>query len=939
MRLSWNEMRARAGAFSKRWETANYEKGETQSFYDGFFKVFGVDRKQVAVYEKQVKKLDNSRGFIDLFWPGQLVVEQKSAGKDLTKATRQALDYCSSLKKAEHPRYILVSDFQSFQLFDLQERTDKEFKLSEFSQNVELFGFILGREIPVYSDQPEANIEAAEVMGAVHDALENAGYTGQDLERFLVRLLFCLFADSTGIFNPKGIFQTWLHERTSEDGAGMGAQLSELFQVLDKDLDRPRNLDEDLAKFPYINGGLFSGRLDIPSFDAEMRAELLAAAAFRWERVSPAIFGSLFQSVMNPEERRKLGAHYTSEDNIAKVLRSLFATEYRNRLQRLKERNDNRRDHDLRLYLQDLRKLRFLDPACGCGNFLIIAYRELRELELEALIELRKEIVGGGQLFDPGDLSQVNVDQFFGMEIDEFPVRIAETAMWMMDHIMNNKLGEAFDKPYVRLPLKESAHIRQCNALDADWGDVIPAKDCSYVLGNPPFRGHQYRTKAQQADMARIWGNGGQVNRLDYVTCWFKKAMDYSQENKGVEIGFVSTNSVTQGEQAGILWPRLFAGGLSIRFAHRTFQWNNEARGKAAVHCVIVGLTYGEASQRVIFDYEHVRGEPRSTLVKSINGYLIEGAQYSVPARTKAPSGMLKMHKGSQPTDGARLKKPGGGYITFSNLILDEEGKEALIKADRVTEKWLRPYVGGDELISGEWRWCLWLKDTKPSERKACTAIADRLERVRSGRSQSDTKSVRDFGKYPWLFTQDRQPDVDYLAIPEVSSEHRDYIPMAILSSEVIASNKLQIIPGAPLYYLGVLTSAMHMAWVRTVAGRLESRYSYAPAVYNSFPWPELEKADVERIEKLTAEVLEARDSFAGEQLESLYDPDEMPPRLRKAHEKLDRAVDRLYRPKSFAFERERVEHLFSLYEKRSAPLAPKAARVSSTERKRKRPT
>lgn len=930
-------MRARAGAFSKRWETASYEKGETQSFYDGFFKVFGVDRKQIAVYEKQVKKLDNSKGFIDLFWPGQLVVEQKSAGKDLTKATKQALDYCSSLKKAEHPRYILVSDFQNFQIFDLQERIGKEFELSEFAQNVELFGFVLGREIPVYSDQPEANIEAAEVMGAVHDALEKAEYTGDDLERFLVRLLFCLFADSTGIFNPKGIFQTWLHERTAEDGSGMGAQISKLFQVLDKDKNRSKNLDEDLAKFPYINGGLFRGKLDIPSFDAEMRTELLTAAAFRWERVSPAIFGSLFQSVMNREERRKLGAHYTSEENIAKVLRSLFVTEYGNRLQRLKERNDNRRDHDLRIYLKDLRKLKFFDPACGCGNFLIIAYRELRELELEALIELRSEIIGGGQLFDPGDLSEVNVDQFFGMEIDEFPVRIAETAMWMMDHVMNNKLGEAFDTPYVRLPLNESAHIRQCNALETDWADLIAPKECSFLLGNPPFRGHQYRTKQQQADMARIWGSGGQVNRLDYVTCWFKKAMDYSQPNENIEIGFVSTNSITQGEQSGILWPRLFAGGLSIRFAHRTFQWNNEARGKAAVHCVIIGLSHKESAQRVIFDYEHVRGIPQSSSVKSINGYLVDGPQYAVPARTKAPAGMLKMHKGSQPTDGARLKKPGGGYITYSNLILDDGDKKALVKEAPVTREWLRHYVGGDELISGDWRWCLWLKDTKPSERKACHAIADRLERVKLGRAKSATPSVQAYAKYPWLFTQDRQPNVDYLAIPEVSSEHREYIPIAMLGSDIIASNKLQIVPGAPLYYLGVLISSMHMAWMRTVSGRLESRYSYAPAVYNSFPWPKMDQKNIENIKKLTTAILETRDSFEGEQLEALYDADEMPPSLRKAHEKLDKAIDRLYRPKPFAFERERVEHLFSLYETQAAPLAPKTVKAVPAGKKRGR--
>ena len=934
MRLSWNEIRARAGKFSKRWKKAKYEKGETQTFYNEFFQVFGVDRKQVAVYEKQVRKLDDKHGFIDLFWPGQLVIEQKSAGKNLARASQQALDYCSSLKKAELPRFILVSDFQTFKLFDLQERDEFEFKLAEFSKKVELFGFIVGREVPIFLDRPEANIEAAEIMGAIHDALEQSGYVGNDLERFLVRLLFCLFADSTGIFDVKGSFQTWLHDRTAEDGAGMGAQLSELFQVLDKSKDeRQNNLDEDLAKFPYINGGLFRGCLSIPSFDTKMREELLTAAAFRWEQVSPAIFGSLFQSVMNKEERRRFGAYYTSEENILKVIRPLFLDDLRAAFQRLKVRRDTRKVRDLREFLKNLRSKRFLDPACGCGNFLIIAYREVRQLELDVLVQIRTEIAGGGQLFDPGTLSEVNVDQFYGIEIDEFPVRVAETAMWMMDHLMNNKLGEAFDQPYIRLPLNEAAHIRHENALEFDWIELVSPNDCSYILGNPPFRGHQWRTAQQQADMSRVWGRKGQVNRLDYVTCWFKKAMSYADSNKAIRIGFVSTNSITQGEQSGILWPQLYAGGLSIYFAHRTFQWNNEARGKAAVHCVIIGMAHEPPSEKTIYDYTHVRGEPVATTVKTINGYLIEGQQHAIPARSKPPNGMLKMHKGSQPTDGARLRKLGGGYITTSNLIMDDIAKKALIKADPITRKWLRPYVGGDELISGEWRWCLWLKHAKPSDIKSCEAIADRLDRVRKGRAQSATKSVKAFANYPTVFTQDRQPEVDYLAVPEVSSETREYIPMAFLPESVIASNKLMIVPGAPLHFLGILMSAMHMAWMRTVAGRLESRYSYSPAVYNSFPWPDLDSGKRARIEALTQAVLDARADFPDDELDALYDADGMPPSLRKAHEALNKAVDRLYQIKPFAFERERVEHLFSLYENRNAPLA---ARKATSQRRAK---
>lgn len=425
----------------------------------------------------------------------------------------------------------------------------------------------------------------------------------------------------------------------------------------------------------------------------------------------------------------------------------------------------------------------------------------------------------------------------------------------------------------------------------------------------------------KQADMARIWGRQGQVNRLDYVTCWFKKAVDYSAAHKAIEIALVSTNSITQGEQCGILWSQIFGLGVSIHFAHRTFQWNSEARGKAAVHCVIVGMTWGEPKDRTIFEYDHVRGDPHASKVLRINGYLIEGPQYSVPARSQPPTGRLRMHKGSQPTDGARIRRPEGGYITYSNLILDEENRAELLVRDPNAANWLRPYVGGDELISGQWRWCLWLKDADPAELRRSAAVQERLDRVRAGRLKSPTASVKAYAKYPTLFTQDRQPSEPYLAVPEVSSETREYIPMAVLQPDVIASNKLQIIVGAPTLYFGILTSAMHMGWMRTVAGRLESRYSYAPAVYNSFPWPELTPAKEAQITTLAQAVLDARSGFPHLTLDDLYDPDSMPPVLRRAHEALDRAVDRLYRRSGFRFERERVEHLFQLSEKEAAPL------------------
>ncbi|MCY4339887.1 MAG: class I SAM-dependent DNA methyltransferase [Gammaproteobacteria bacterium] len=861
MRLSWNEVRVRAAAFAEEWRDAAYEKGETQSFHNDFFGVFGIRRRSVARYEQHVAKLDNRSGFIDLFWPGELIVEQKSAGRDLKKAYGQAGEYFDALPEHERPRYILVSDFQTFELHDLSKREVVAFALADLPANVEAFAFMLGLRRREFRDQDPVNIKAAERVGRLRDALFESGYRGHDLEQFLVRIVFCLFADDTGIFE-RDIFLDFIDGRTGEDGSDTGARLIELFQVLDTpENERHATRDEDLARFPHVNGSLFRGPLRIPAFDSSMRERLLEACRFNWSNISPAIFGALFQSVMDPSERRAQGAHYTTERNILKVIEPLFMDDLRAEFKRLKARKDTRRQADLERFHGKLGRLKFLDPACGCGNFLIIAYRELRELELEVLkaihakfLRRQRELRGGSNL--PSDqLSLIDVDQFFGIELGEFPARIAETALWMMDHIMNTRLSLEFGQTYARIPLEKSPQIKVGNALDMDWNAFLAAETCSYVFGNPPFVGHQWRTKAQQDDMARIWGRTGQVNRLDYVTCWFSKSALYAAANQSIEIAFVSTNSITQGEQCGILWPLLFAQDISIRFAHRTFQWNSDARGKAAVHCVIVGMTFAKDAACCIHEYEHVRGEPHASEVARINGYLIDGPQYAVPARSQSPPSRLKMHKGSQPTDGARLRKPEGGYLKFSNLILDSGDREKLLAADPNCEKWLKPYVGGEEMISGQWRWCLWLKYAHPSELKASQPIVERLERVRAGRLQSPTASVRDYANYPTLFTQDRQPDTDYLAIPEVSSASRQYIPIAMLSPTVIASSKLQIIPSAPIHYFGILTSAMHMAWMRTVAGRLKSDYSYSPSVYNSFPWPEMKDVQRLQIEDLSLEL------------------------------------------------------------------------------------
>ncbi|MYH85967.1 MAG: class I SAM-dependent DNA methyltransferase, partial [Gammaproteobacteria bacterium] len=574
MRLSWNEIRARASEFAGEWADARYEKGETQSFYNDFFRVFGVKRRSVARYEEHVAKLDNRSGYIDLFWPGQLLVEQKSAGRNLEQAYGQAGEYFDALPERDRPRYILVSDFQNFELHDRDERETVSFALADLPRHVEKFGFIVGVQRRTFRDQDPANVKAAELVGKLHDALEAVGYDGHDLECFLVRIAFCLFADDTGIFEPRDIFFDFLESRTRQDGSDLGSSLSQLFQVLDTPVEnRQSSLDEDLAAFPYVNGQLFDGPLRIPAFDSAMREMLLDACRFDWSTISPAIFGALFQSVMDQKERRAKGAHYTTEKNILKVIEPLFMDDLRAEFERLQSRKDSRRRNDLIQFKNKLGELKLFDPACGCGNFLVIAYRELRLLEIEVLRAL-----GTQDELDVTTLSNIDVDQFYGIEIGEFPARIAETAMWMMDHVMNNRLSLEFGKTFTRIPLKKSPHIAHCDALETEWSDFLPPDECSFVFGNPPFVGAKHQTDAQRGQVRRIADLGKSGGTLDYVAAWFIKAGEYVNGGNA-RIGFVATNSITQGEQVAQLWPILFERcGLEIAFAHRTFAWGSDAR-------------------------------------------------------------------------------------------------------------------------------------------------------------------------------------------------------------------------------------------------------------------------------------------------------------------------------------------------------------------------
>ena len=938
MRLSWNEIRARSAGFADKYRDAAYEKGDTQSFYNDFFEIFGVQRRSVARYEEHVRKLDNRSGFIDLFWPGVLIVEQKSAGRDLASAYEQAGEYFDSLPEKDRPQYILVSDFQSFELYDLDEQDLTKFALADLPAHVEAFGFILGVQRRAFRDQAPVNVEASELMGLLHDALEASGYSGHYLEVFLVRTVFCLFADDTGIFEPRDIFCELLETRTRPDGSDLGGWLARLFQVLNTPEDRRQTtLDEDLARFPYVNGDLFAEKLSIPDFNAAMRAVLIDACKFDWTAISPAIFGALFQSVMDSADRRAQGAHYTTEKNILKVIEPLFLDNLRAEFERLKRRKDSRRRTELRAFHKRLGEMKFFDPACGCGNFLIIAYRELRELEIELIRELRR---GRGdekqQELDAELLSRITVDQFYGIEIDEFPARIAETALWMMDHIMNNRLSLEFGKSYVRIPLEDSPHILNADALETDWKDLLPPKDCSYVFGNPPFAGAKYQSNEQRAQVRRIAALGKSGGTLDYVAAWFIRAGEYirqAQTDDGTRpprIGFVATNSITQGEQVAQLWPLLFERSrLEIAFAHRTFAWGSDARGKAHVHVVIIGL---DAVERVpqdkrLFAYEDLNSEPLESRHAVITPYLFDGGALADPhlvvrEEGRPINGLVQLLTGSQPIDNGLC-------------IFDAVERLAFLDAEPAALRFLRPFVGAREYLQGGERWILALHDTEPNTLARLPRVRECIAAVRDYRRTSKRQSTLKLADTPTLWQVNVLPTAPFLVLPEVSSERREYVPVGWLEPPAIPSNKLRLLPDATLADFALLTSAMHMAWMRAVTGRMKSDYMYSVGVvYNTFPTPP-KGADLSKLESLAKAVLDARASHPGATLADLYDPNLMPPNLRKAHHILDRAVDHLYLRKRFASERERVEHLFMLYEKMRSPL--EAAMKTKPNRRRVR--
>ena len=962
MPLFWSDIRANAQRFAKEWADVTSERAEAQTFWNEFFAVFGVQRRRVAVYEKTVSRLKHgasvAKGRIDVFWPGLLLAEHKSAGADLDAAFQQAADYFEGLTDKELPRFVIVSDFGRFVLHDLEDNTRHELTLKEFPRKIHLFGFIAGYRRQKVREEDPINVEAVQKMGDLHDLLKRDGYQGHVLEVFLVRLLFCLFADDTGIFQPKDSLQDLIENHTAEDGSNLGDELHRLFVVLNTAYDkRQKSLPETFAAFPYVNGRLFEERLDPPIFNRAMRRLLIDLCEMNWGAISPAIFGAMFQAVIEldaRDRRRQLGAHYTSEANILKLIGPLFLDELWAEFERVKT-NKNQ----LFEFQKKLSRLTFLDPACGCGNFLVISYRELRKLEIEVLRAAEKLGQRWGNVFQA---ITVDVDQFYGIEIEEFPAQVAQVAMWLTDHQMNIEASEVFGEPILRIPLVKSAHIRHGNALQLDWAEFVPPTRLNYILGNPPFVGKQYQNAEQKADLTAVTTSIHGAGVLDFVAGWYVKAARYLtaetnpfgqiveraapgrkkfkdvrfgkgeaamhdmfldaaevevKSRRAVRCAFVSTNSITQGEQVGVLWSWLLNQGLHIQFAHRTFQWMNEAPGKAAVHCVIVGFGTSPSRQRRLFEYDDIKGEPHEVKAVSINPYLVDAVETVLPSRRQPISPVPPIVFGSMPNDGG-------------HLLLSDQEKREFLRAEPAARKWVRPFVGADEFINRIPRWCLWLIDCPAAELKAMPLVAERVTAVKHRRLASSRPTTQELAATPTLFGEIRQPESHYLLIPSVSSERRQFVPIGFMDAATIASNLVLVVPDATLAHFGVLTSTMHNAWVRHVAGRLESRYRYsAQIVYNNFPWPtaptEKQTADLEAAAQavLDARAAEsARD--AATTLATLYDPDLMPPALVRAHQALDRAVDAAYAADAKVLglkakwnsDRERVAFLFALYQR-----------------------
>ena len=887
------EIRKQAKEFANFWADKGYEKGQSQVFWLTLLnKVLGVDNPEQYISFEDKVMLDHT-SFIDGYISAtHVLIEQKSRDRDLRKAIRQAdgtlltpfqqaKRYSADLPYSKRPRWIITCNFQEFLIYDMEKPNGEpeSILLKNLPKEYYRLQFIVNSQNENIKKEMEISIKAGEIVGILYDALlkqynEKDEQELKSLNELCVRLVFCLYAEDSGLFGEKLAFHNYLQSFQVKDTR---RALIDLFKVLDTKIeDRDKYLDDELAKFPYVNGGLFANeKIIIPHLTDEIIDILLHKASenFDWSEISPTIFGAVFESTLNPETRRSGGMHYTSIENIHKVIDPLFLDNLKDELEKIKEiKVEKTRKQQLEAFRNKLSTLTFLDPACGSGNFLTETYISLRRLENEALIAQTR----GQTMIDLGDVIKVSIGQFYGIEINDFAVTVAKTALWISESQMMKETEEIVNQQLEFFPLKSYANIVEGNALRIDWNDVISKQKLSYIMGNPPFVGGMMMSREQKQDITAVVGDVKGVGELDFVSGWYYKATDYIK-GTSIEVAFVSTNSICQGQQAVTMWKPLFEKGIKIQFAYRTFVWDSEAQQKARVHCVIVGFSFVNRKSKIIYDNDRAR------IVSNINSYLMDAEDKFIESRSTPICDVPQIRFGSMPRDG-------GGFV------LTDEEKEELIKKEPLSAKWIHPYIGAYEFLNNKSRWCLWLIGANPHELKQCPTVMKRIEFVKNFRLESKAEGTRKFAETPTLFCQIAQPNSDYIAIPKTSSEKRKYIPIGFLDKNVIASDLLFLIPDANIYHFGILTSNVHNAWMRTLCGRLKSDYRYAKdIVYNNFPWPNPTKEQQAKIEKTAQAILNARVIYKDCSLADLYDDVAMTPELRKAHQLNDKAVMEAY--------------------------------------------
>jgi len=900
-----------AELLAKKYAKITSEKSFAQTFWrDVFQQICGVDDLLATGIEFEYPVRSHESGtikFIDVLWPGVVLVEHKSAGQSLDKAEQQARDYLISLEAAKRPPVIILSDFAKFRIVEVLAGKSVEFALGELPQNVGRFEAIIGDAgIGASRIEVEADSKAANLMSELFVQFEKAGYTGHEVSVFLVRILFLLFGDDTAMWRrtDKGLFSDVVNN-SSDDGNGLGAILQELFVTLNTAREnRPSTLSDSMSGFPYVNGGIFAEQLPNFNFNKSMRTALVAATQYDWSTISPAIFGSLFQSVRDAETRREMGEHYTSETNILRCINDLFLNDF---YKRMREAWDS--PQALKSLRMELGQYNYLDPACGSGNFLVVAYKRMRDIELRIIARLQELDNKSTQLQLDGSLGlQVNLGQFHGIEIDEWSASIARVAMFLADHQANLALEQITGTAPNRFPLTESAVIVNANALTTDWSSVCPMSNKTFIMGNPPFFGARLQNDEQKVDTNRVWNGVKGASELDFVSNWYLIAGQQMALHGG-RAALVSTNSITQGEQPAIIWSQMRTLGMKIDFAHRTFKWSNDASGQAAVHVVIIGFSKGtQKGKHKLWEYADIKGQGKLREVDSINAYLVDGPDVLVTSRaTPLNATSPRMDFGSMPNDGGHLSD------------ISSEEAEAIRGSDPIAAKYLRKIIGAREMLHNVERNCLWLVGAEPADIKKSKVLTERVEAVRALRAASPRAATQKLALRPAEFGEIRQPQTEYLVVPRHSAESRDYVPMSWYQPEVITNDAVLLVASADVAIFGLLQSRVFNVWNKAVSGRIKSDTRISSTItYNNFPFPVLNSVNQDSIRKCGQVVLDSRSKFANSSLADLYEAASMPAELATAHAKLDSEVMNAYGLTKSATDSEILEVLFTMYAEQS---------------------